>query len=118
MKSKITIDVDHDEKSILKIQAFKTDDVRDKIVNKFINKINDLPGDYFCIERKNYNANAEKGTEKRSEWILKVWNEREYVENRFYSGENSVEEDLDGVETLYFRGIRTDTKETHWPKYL
>ena len=39
MKSKITIDVDYDNQPIIKIEYVASDDVRDKLVFKFINSL-------------------------------------------------------------------------------
>ena len=95
MKSKITIDVDHDNQPIIKIEYFNSEDVRDKLVGKFLetfshasvwcrtfeqmvgHPINGIPAPSRISTIRPVHPNELKNLSSESADMAKYWDERQ-----------------------------------------
>jgi hypothetical protein len=110
MKSKVMIDIDYDEKSILRIKYVESDDLRDKSVRSFINKLHGAGACFLKIEKQSV---REIGKEPAyTEMILKTYNQDEYVDDRFFKG-SSGETNAIWKSTDWMGGLREDEKENY-----
>src|SRR5689334_7872403 len=57
MKSRISIDVDYDNQPIIKVEYVESEDVRDKLVGRFLRAFNGLSGASVWATAYNYGHN-------------------------------------------------------------
>lgn len=67
MKSKITIDVDHDNQPIIKIEKVYSEDVRDKLIHKFVSDSRQAKTTNFQLD----SAGKRKDDEEYTNYILR-----------------------------------------------
>lgn len=115
MKSSIKMDLDHKHRSMLVINSFQTDDVRDKIINTFKNDL--------CWNQKEpyIKISLEESSNRKpddvSKLSLTIMDRETYANERFLSGQQNA-----GPVTttnFYLKGIPNDVRENHfkesWP---